>query len=445
MKSDDQMRRHSDFQPIAKLYPRLPPKSSSYVFRDTGNEETSRKASKPAQVHLPPRVNSMGNQGKETLQSMRTHSDDVKASNGGIDDILEIDNSCTANAVKSAEWTFNSTRQKTEAHRNKRWQQKLCTAAESTKDEPEVTSPSTARNIHSSFTSEAVERCVKDQHRRNKDRIPPHVEVDKSNSSVCDDDDITYWSRGSSVPIMAKNAPSINANRGGSSSTPAPREEIGSEPEPRRPRRSSYSSTGDSSVPSFLDKTYLKNLAARHRSSVCGTIASRSTGSNREGDQTDNGGRSSVPLVTPPESPSCQPRRPSYQSTTSRERQSPAQPSSARAIVPPQSSPPQPQQQVIVTICPGVSAPLRGSDEIRKAVANQFYITNVHCFGCASDICCIADVQYAICPHCRVISSLEDYTFEGEMLSYRWGLGIGFTQENLWDMQAEIAAASFVD
>ena len=93
-------------------------------------------------------------------------------------------------------------------------------------------------------------------------------------------------------------------------------------------------------------------------------------------------------------------------------------------------------EPTMVNIAPGVQAPLRGARETVKAVAKDFY-SNVSCFGCSLEVCCIADVSYVVCPVCKVVSPVEDPTFEGKEV-HRHGLGLGFTYESLFKMQLEI-------
>lgn len=93
-------------------------------------------------------------------------------------------------------------------------------------------------------------------------------------------------------------------------------------------------------------------------------------------------------------------------------------------------------QKPLVEISPGVSAPLRGTNETIRAVRVDFY-TPITCFGCSLEMFCIADAKYAICPQCKVISPNEETMFEEKVLQLH-GLGLGFTCEALFDMQAQI-------
>lgn len=88
----------------------------------------------------------------------------------------------------------------------------------------------------------------------------------------------------------------------------------------------------------------------------------------------------------------------------------------------------------MIELSPGVTIPLREIEETLDAVANDHYVP-VCCIGCSADIFCIADASYALCPDCHSFTPLE-----GGSVSTRdrHGLGLGFTVENLFRMQAEI-------
>jgi hypothetical protein len=59
------------------------------------------------------------------------------------------------------------------------------------------------------------------------------------------------------------------------------------------------------------------------------------------------------------------------------------------------------------------------------------------CIACSNDIFCIADAEYVICPHCKTISSLLDKR-KPEELHNAYGVGLGFTFENLLKWQMDI-------
>ena len=120
--------------------------------------------------------------------------------------------------------------------------------------------------------------------------------------------------------------------------------------------------------------------------------------------------------------------------------------SQARSVTPPlEDSPPltssgqaKSQELVMVEIEPGTQVPLRPASETVEAVAAQNY-RSVTCFACSTDIYCIDDCQYYVCPMCRVISSTSTDSFdnkkqESEHASNRpelYGLGLGFTNDGL--------------
>jgi len=85
----------------------------------------------------------------------------------------------------------------------------------------------------------------------------------------------------------------------------------------------------------------------------------------------------------------------------------------------------------------GVRTPLRNTQETVQAVAKDYY-SNISCYGCSMELCCIADVSYVLCPDCKIVSPMGDETlFEGKPVQ-RYGLGMGFTYESLFRMQVEI-------
>jgi len=61
------------------------------------------------------------------------------------------------------------------------------------------------------------------------------------------------------------------------------------------------------------------------------------------------------------------------------------------------------QSPLSIEIAPGVSAPLRGSTESYEAIQQGFSVT-CSCFCCATNLVCIADADYVLCPDCRVVS-----------------------------------------
>jgi hypothetical protein len=82
-------------------------------------------------------------------------------------------------------------------------------------------------------------------------------------------------------------------------------------------------------------------------------------------------------------------------------------------------------------VTPGQWMRLRGADETRHAIQQDFYKPCI-CFDCCSDIFCISDAWLVLCPHCRSISPLErdDVATEG-------GVGLGFTISTIVEVLAD--------
>jgi len=64
---------------------------------------------------------------------------------------------------------------------------------------------------------------------------------------------------------------------------------------------------------------------------------------------------------------------------------------------------------VMVDISPGVQAKLRRMQETMDAVAKDYY-TAVCCLACQRELFCIADVEFFLCPDCKVIIEDFDHT-----------------------------------
>ena len=58
---------------------------------------------------------------------------------------------------------------------------------------------------------------------------------------------------------------------------------------------------------------------------------------------------------------------------------------------------------VTIDIAPGVSLPLRGSQETLQALSKGFVAVQ-GCFVCTTCLVCIADAAYVLCPECKTIS-----------------------------------------
>ena len=83
-----------------------------------------------------------------------------------------------------------------------------------------------------------------------------------------------------------------------------------------------------------------------------------------------------------------------------------------------------------IEIAPGITARLRGAQETWQCIATDFYMPT-QCFCCATDVCCIMDATYVLCPVCKVVSPLENGCPDG-------GVGLGFTFDDLQKWQTEI-------
>lgn len=83
-----------------------------------------------------------------------------------------------------------------------------------------------------------------------------------------------------------------------------------------------------------------------------------------------------------------------------------------------------------IEIAPGVHARLRGARETWASIEQDSYIPT-QCFCCQTEICCIMDANYVLCPACKVVSPLENGVEDG-------GVGLGFTFDDLQKWQCEI-------
>uniref|UniRef100_A0A7S3P6U6 Uncharacterized protein n=1 Tax=Amphora coffeiformis TaxID=265554 RepID=A0A7S3P6U6_9STRA len=86
-----------------------------------------------------------------------------------------------------------------------------------------------------------------------------------------------------------------------------------------------------------------------------------------------------------------------------------------------------------VEISPGVKVRLRGSQETKACIAQDFYIPTM-CTSCRLDpLFCIMDANYVVCPVCRVVQPLEG----GADMEYQGGVGLGFDFDTLLQWQTE--------
>jgi hypothetical protein len=91
-----------------------------------------------------------------------------------------------------------------------------------------------------------------------------------------------------------------------------------------------------------------------------------------------------------------------------------------------------------VEVSPGVITVLRGVEETVVAIRNDF-IVPVTCMGCFLDMFCIANVEYVLCPTCRVVSPVEVLSILGTKEAPK-GLGLGVRYEALGVIQSDLLA-----
>jgi hypothetical protein len=87
-----------------------------------------------------------------------------------------------------------------------------------------------------------------------------------------------------------------------------------------------------------------------------------------------------------------------------------------------------------IEIMPGLRVPLRGAEETWKCIEQDFFLP-VTCFACTTELCCIQDASYVLCPVCRVVGPIDagDGDFGSTM-----GVGLGFRFDDLFQWQSEI-------
>lgn len=92
-----------------------------------------------------------------------------------------------------------------------------------------------------------------------------------------------------------------------------------------------------------------------------------------------------------------------------------------------------------VQVAPGVYEVLRDASETWKAIQEDYYMPCI-CLHCRdqslSNIFTIQDARYVLCPHCKMVSPIEN-TY-GEQTTPAYGIGFGFTLEELVKCQIEI-------
>jgi hypothetical protein len=70
-----------------------------------------------------------------------------------------------------------------------------------------------------------------------------------------------------------------------------------------------------------------------------------------------------------------------------------------------------------IEIAPSVFVPVRDGEETGDAI-RQGNCVNVYCFSCATELLCISDAKYVLCPDCNVVSPVD-------LPGKRHGIGVG--------------------
>jgi hypothetical protein len=87
-----------------------------------------------------------------------------------------------------------------------------------------------------------------------------------------------------------------------------------------------------------------------------------------------------------------------------------------------------------IEIMPGLRVPLRGAEETWNCIEHDFFLP-VTCFACTTELCCIQDASYVLCPVCRVVGPMD--AGAGDFGS-TMGVGLGFSFDDLFQWQSEI-------
>jgi hypothetical protein len=92
----------------------------------------------------------------------------------------------------------------------------------------------------------------------------------------------------------------------------------------------------------------------------------------------------------------------------------------------------------------GTKARLRTAKETIDAIARDHFAPST-CFACSSELFCIADVQFFVCPKCKTVSLAEQTECEGRIHASlqehsvaRRDVGLGFTYDTLFEMQSAV-------
>jgi hypothetical protein len=88
---------------------------------------------------------------------------------------------------------------------------------------------------------------------------------------------------------------------------------------------------------------------------------------------------------------------------------------------------------MMIQVAPGISAPLRGSEETWEAIKQDFYVPGM-CLACDMTLFVIQDAAYVLCPDCHCVNAMEG-DFVDKIAA---GVGLGFKYDDLMRWQLEI-------
>ena len=83
-----------------------------------------------------------------------------------------------------------------------------------------------------------------------------------------------------------------------------------------------------------------------------------------------------------------------------------------------------PLQDITIEIAPGISLPLRGSEETWKAIA-EGQATVTTCISCQQELHCVLDAQLVVCPDCTMLSPVDQTHDYSGTSADRYGVGLG--------------------
>jgi hypothetical protein len=91
------------------------------------------------------------------------------------------------------------------------------------------------------------------------------------------------------------------------------------------------------------------------------------------------------------------------------------------------------RRMMMIQVAPGISAPLRGSEETWEAIKQDFYVPGM-CLACDVTLFVIQDAAYVLCPDCHCVNAMEG-DFVDRIAA---GVGLGFKYDDLMRWQLEI-------